>query len=282
VSGLQIKWKFNMEIAPWWGVFFERMVQLLKRCLRKLIGQSKLTYEELSTSITEAELIINSRPLTYINADDLDEPLTPSHLIYGRRLMSLPDHFSYSESEDYNPDGSTVLLTKRLMHLNRLLEHFWNRWRREYLVELRECHRRLYKSSSDVISVGDVVIIHDDSPRGFWKLGLVERLIEGRDNEVRGAVVRVKSGQGASSFLKRPIQRLYPLEVCHSESDRTKPEDKDVTAEPSAEETRLGEPADESSTPDGIERDIPPNQNGRPKRRAALEARDRIMARLMT
>jgi hypothetical protein len=196
--------------------------------------------------------------------------------------MSLPDHFSYSESEDYNPDGSTVLLTKRLMHLNRLLEHFWNRWRREYLVELRECHRRLYKSSSDVISVGDVVIIHDDSPRGFWKLGLVERLIEGRDNEVRGAVVRVKSGQGASSFLKRPIQRLYPLEVCHSESDRTKPEDKDVTAEPSAEETRLGEPADESSTPDGIERDIPPNQNGRPKRRAALEARDRIMARLMT
>jgi hypothetical protein len=90
----------------------------------------------------------------------------------------------------------------------------------------------LYKSTSDTVSVGDVVIIHDDSPRGFWRLGLVDRLIEGRDNEVRGAVVRVKSGQGASSFLKCPIQRLYPLEVRHSESDKTNFEDPNVTAEP--------------------------------------------------
>ena len=38
MSGVNVKWDFNIERAPWWGGFFERMVQLLKRCLRKLVG----------------------------------------------------------------------------------------------------------------------------------------------------------------------------------------------------------------------------------------------------
>ena len=65
MSGVNVKWDFNIERAPWWGGFFERMVQLLKRCLRKLVGRAKLTYEELLTGVTEVELILNSRPLTY-------------------------------------------------------------------------------------------------------------------------------------------------------------------------------------------------------------------------
>ena len=87
-----------MECAPWWGGFFERMVQLVKRCLQKLVGKAKLTYKELQTSLTEVEAILNSQPLTYISASDLDEPLTP-HLILGRRLLSLPDHLCEADSE---------------------------------------------------------------------------------------------------------------------------------------------------------------------------------------
>ena len=52
-----------MERAPWWGGFFERMIQVLKHCLRKLMGQAKLTYQELLTSVAEVELM-NSQPLT--------------------------------------------------------------------------------------------------------------------------------------------------------------------------------------------------------------------------
>ena len=50
-SNIGIKWSFNLERAPWWGGVFERMVQTMKRCLRKIIGNACLTYEELLTSI---------------------------------------------------------------------------------------------------------------------------------------------------------------------------------------------------------------------------------------
>ena len=39
---------------------------------------------------------------------------------------------------------------------------------KEYLTELRETHRRARSGEGDLISVGDVVTIHDDAPRGLW------------------------------------------------------------------------------------------------------------------
>ena len=65
------------------GGIFERMVQSTKRCLRKIVGQSGLNYDELLKVVTEVESIINSRPLSYISSDDLEEPLTPSHFLTG-------------------------------------------------------------------------------------------------------------------------------------------------------------------------------------------------------
>ena len=46
------------------------------------------------------------------------------------------------------------------------------RWRDEYLTELREAHRRTRPNTSQPpISLGDVVVIHDeDLPRGFGGL----------------------------------------------------------------------------------------------------------------
>ena len=263
LSGIRVSWNFNIERAPWWGGFFERMIQLLKRCLRKMIGQARLTFEELLTCVTEVELIVNSRPLTYLSAEDLDEPLTPSHLV-GKRLLSLPDYLYYSEEDDFNTDTSRFLLTKRLKHLNVLLEHFWNRWRREYLVELRESHKRNVTESVSDISIGDIVLIHDDTPRGLWKLGLIEKMIIGRDGHTRGAIVRIKGGKGASALYRRPLQRLYPLEVKQKETV-----DVDATSSKSAHPNTNY--VDDSST----------NISSRPTRRAAQEARDKIIARLL-
>ena len=35
LTSLQIKWKFIIEASPWWGGFWERIVQFTKRILRK-------------------------------------------------------------------------------------------------------------------------------------------------------------------------------------------------------------------------------------------------------
>lgn len=103
-----------------------------------------------------------------------------------------------------------------MRHLNKILDHFWKRWRQEYLLELRTSHRLDYKKGDKVktISIGQVVLIHDENhPRGLWKLALVEELIKGSDGQVRGARVRTQSGLDRSVILNRPVQHLYPLEV---------------------------------------------------------------------
>ena len=64
------------------------------------------------------------------------------------------------------------------------------------------------------MSTGDVVVVHDeDQPRGKWLIGKVEDLLVGADGHIRGAVVRIQSKGGKSTTLRRPVQRLYPLEI---------------------------------------------------------------------
>ena len=60
LAGVGVEWSFNVERAPWWGGVFERMVGMTKRCLKKMVGRAKLTYDELLTAVIEVEAVINS------------------------------------------------------------------------------------------------------------------------------------------------------------------------------------------------------------------------------
>ena len=84
-------------------------------------------------------------------------------------------------------------------------------------MELRENHQYSSGKTQDQVSVGDVVIIHDDLPHGMWRLGVITLKIKGGDDAVRGAIVCMKSGRGPASFLRLPVQKLYPLEVKQKE-----------------------------------------------------------------
>ncbi|XP_011405271.1 PREDICTED: uncharacterized protein LOC100637172, partial [Amphimedon queenslandica] len=255
-----IAWTFNIEKAPWWGGFFERMIQMMKRCVRKIIGRAVLTYEELLTVIAEVELIINSRPLTYLTASDTEEPLTPSHLLTGRRIMSLPDHLSYHSDESYELNPDPILLNKHMKFLNTTVNRFWSRWKKEYLLELREIHKNTRARKITPISEGDIVIVHsEDLPRAFWRLGKIEKLFSGRDGNIRGASVRVH-GRDGSTLLRRPIQLLYPLEIVH----RSNSQSTEILPSPSPtqpEHAELGET--------------------RPQRSGARDARARIVAQTL-
>ena len=43
----QIRWKFNLSRAPWWGGKFERIIGLVKTAMGKTIGSAYLTFDEL-------------------------------------------------------------------------------------------------------------------------------------------------------------------------------------------------------------------------------------------
>ena len=210
----RIQWTFILEKAPWWGGFYERLVQSTKRCLRKAIGKARMDYDELATVLVEVEATLNSRPISYLSSEDLEEPLTPSHLLMGRRLCSLPSPVNISD-EDPEFGVTASNLTRRMVYLNTVLQNFWKRWKTEYLIGLREIHSN-EKGAKDTVAriqVGDVVLIHDPvQPRALWKMGKVEKLLQGLDGLVRGAALRVQSGTTTIS-LNRPLQHLYLLEI---------------------------------------------------------------------
>lgn len=267
----QIKWTFNVERAPWWGGVFERLVKSTKRCLRKVVGRARLFYDELSTVLTEIEAVINCRPLTYISAEDLDEPLTPSHFLYGRRIQNLPDGLSEEHGEEEFAVAQPCL-SKRLRHLNATLNQFWKRWRGEYLLELRDAHRR-HGGRLDAIppSVGDIVLVEDEGkPRGLWQLARVSSLITGRDGHPRGAVLHVPSS-GSQGTLQRPLQHLFPIEVVDRPAQPRGSRQSDPVPDPP-------ENAPEMDPGPGTDVDETVSTRVRPRRSAASEARDKLAA----
>ena len=126
-SGIGVEWLFNIERALLWGGVFKRMVKITKICFRKMIGRAKLSFDELLTAITEVEMVINSRPLTYVSMDDIEEALTPSHLIMGRRILRLPDDLCYQHNLEDDIQVTPACLTKRMKYLNTVMERFWKR-----------------------------------------------------------------------------------------------------------------------------------------------------------
>ena len=90
LSTLSTSWRYIL-VSRWWGGFWERIVQVVKRSIRNFLSKSKLTYEELLTVICEIESVVNSRPLCCVYNDNIEEVITPSHLLLGRRVLTKLD-----------------------------------------------------------------------------------------------------------------------------------------------------------------------------------------------
>ena len=67
----------------------------------KILKKAVVTGEELQTVLVEIEARPHSRPLTFVFSEDIEEPLTPLHVVRWRRIALL----------------------------ERLKEHFWTRWK---------------------------------------------------------------------------------------------------------------------------------------------------------
>ena len=126
-------------LSVWCGGVFECLVRSTNHCLKKMVGRSRLSLNELNTVLAEVETIINSRPLSYILSEDLEEPLTPSHLLTGRRILSLPDRLVPSRDsidEEFMLASTSNQLKNWVKRLSNALNYFWIRWRDDsYQIE---------------------------------------------------------------------------------------------------------------------------------------------------
>ena len=54
-----IVWRFAVELAPWMGGFYERLIGIVKKSIKKSIGRACLSLDQLYTIITEVEAVVN-------------------------------------------------------------------------------------------------------------------------------------------------------------------------------------------------------------------------------
>ncbi|XP_058128695.1 uncharacterized protein LOC131292964 [Anopheles ziemanni] len=91
----EVKWTFNPPGGPHFGGCWERLVRSVKNTLQRMNLPRTPTDEVLLTTLKEIENVINSRPLTYVPLNDLDDsPITPNHiLVTGPTQMLHSLHF---------------------------------------------------------------------------------------------------------------------------------------------------------------------------------------------
>ena len=81
------------------------LIGLVKGCVHRVLCRNPLSYEMFLILLTEVETTLNRRPLTRASSDvdDLD-PLTPSDLLHGRRLHTIPLELDDDGDATYGPD----------------------------------------------------------------------------------------------------------------------------------------------------------------------------------
>lgn len=193
-----LKWNFITPRAPHHGGIYEAAVKSVKHHLKRIIGETTLTFEKYSTILTQAEAFVNSRTISAISDDPTDlTVLTPGHFLVGEALVRIPDDSDYREVNPNRPN--------RWQHLQKMLQPFWDRWRDEYLGTL--INRSKWTSEQTNLKVGDLVIEREDNtPPMKWKMARVPEVIPGKDGLVRTVVIRNSAG-----VYQRPITRLGRL-----------------------------------------------------------------------
>ncbi|GFX61489.1 uncharacterized protein TNCV_1030781 [Trichonephila clavipes] len=65
------EWHFRAPVSPHFGGLWEAGVKSIKYPLKRVIGNTNLTFEEFSTLLTQVEAILSSRPLVSLDCDNV-------------------------------------------------------------------------------------------------------------------------------------------------------------------------------------------------------------------
>ena len=114
------------------GWFYERIIRIIKYCIKKVAGKVLSNYDELTTLLAEILQTLNRRTMTYLSDEHNDEAITPSRLLYGRNISKRNImHIGYREPTAENTQ-------QQHERVKLIINHFNNRFYEEYILVLRE------------------------------------------------------------------------------------------------------------------------------------------------
>ncbi|KAL3109407.1 hypothetical protein niasHT_015252 [Heterodera trifolii] len=204
-----VTWLFNTAHAPWRGGAWERLVGITKNALRRSIGRNLLTWEEFCTLTVEIETIVNYRPLTFESDREPSPVIRPIDFLipYWPAETNFPVIGVDPEDPEYTPTPNK--LTEMLHKTDAKLTRFWDLWRSEYLLSLRERPSLNQSHGAHMPQEGDVVLVEEDgTPRSVWATARILKLQRGRDGETRSALILLN---GKEKW--RATNQLFPMEV---------------------------------------------------------------------
>ncbi|XP_055842658.1 uncharacterized protein LOC129909610 [Episyrphus balteatus] len=189
-----IAWHFIPPSSPHFGGLWEAGVKSVKFHLRRVVGATILTFEELYTVLTQIEAVLNSRPLCVISDQDLN-PLTPAHFLIGEPFTAVPEPTTLN---------TPINRLSHWNHLQNMVQGFWKRWHMEYITTLQE--RPKWKQQTPNLKPGDLVIIKEPNlPPTKWLLGKITATTLGTDGRVRVATVKTSGGTFVRAITKLAV-----------------------------------------------------------------------------
>lgn len=170
-----------------------------KHHLVRTISGTSFNFEELCTILTQIELCLNSRPLTAISSDPSDyQALTPNHFLIGGPAQVIPDY-------DHTDIPENRL--RKWMLIQKLVQGFWCRWRKEYLTSLQI--KTKWLKDTDQIQVGSLAILREDNaPPLQWPLVRIEKVHPGEDKIIRVVTVRMANGNILDRNIKTGCENM--------------------------------------------------------------------------
>ena len=166
-------WKFITPRAPWVGGWWEQLIQSVKKGLRKTLGLRLITVEEITTVLTEIELCINSRPLTYISDNPEYDVITAEGFLITKAAISIKQA---SKAHPYHALSQVQ---------GTILEHFWQVWRNEYLTKLPRnfTNSHSHRNIDNIVRSATVKIGVKTYDRPIQRLYELEGWDEGRSTD---------------------------------------------------------------------------------------------------
>ena len=151
--------------------------------------------------------MVNNTSLWAVSADPNDPmPLTPNDLLRPR------DGEPQASQDEYDETDLLRYGKLRYRKVQYLVEHFWSRWKEEYVHSLTA--RRKWTTPKPSLKIGDVVLlIEKNIRRNEWPAGVVTEVKRSQDNLVRSAMVRLHGSNTsrAATHLTRPINKMVML-----------------------------------------------------------------------